>query len=110
MYFCVFDGFCSISMIFSNFEALTPPQSLSLPPVPPLEGPSALKYRACQQNQAFGNSPGGPGGPGGPGEMVHGPLLGTPFTGAFYANFHHLFRTHSGGLDDTVLPVGRQSK
>ena len=39
-------------MIFSNFEALKPPQSHPLPPVPPLEGPSALKYRACQQNQA----------------------------------------------------------
>ena len=39
-------------MIFFNFEGLRPPQSLPLPPVPPLEGPSALKYRACQQNQA----------------------------------------------------------
>ena len=39
-------------MIFSNFEALRPPQSLPLPPEPPLEGPSALKYCACAQNQA----------------------------------------------------------
>ena len=38
--------------MFTNFEALRPPQSLPLPPEPPLEGPSALKYRACQQNQA----------------------------------------------------------
>ena len=75
MYFVCFKDFCQMLMIFSNFEALRPPQSHPLPPVPPLEGPSALKYRACQQNQAFGNSPGGPGGPG---EMVHGALARPP--------------------------------
>ena len=58
-------------MIVSNFEALKPPQSLILPPEPPLEGPSALKYHACQQNQASWNTE-----PSQPSQDSHGEMGG----------------------------------
>ena len=52
MHFVFFHDLYKKIVIFFNFETLRPPQSHTLPPESPLEGPSALKYCACAQNQA----------------------------------------------------------
>ena len=73
-----FNDLCQILVIFSNFEALRPPQSLTLPPESPLEGPSALKYCACAQNQASRHTEPAQPTQGTPDEMGGGGAVQTP--------------------------------